>query len=259
MNPRLAELVPFLNMLGGLHWRVGQFSESADCYDAAATRAVDPDELNNLMLEGLVPTAVAPSLMRTLQADALKHAGRYREALNVCERTVSDPVSNTEHLLLVLNTASLQHIMSVTGIEDQDRKVPVVTGTGWAQDDLVAQLGDSDALSASLWLDLADISEESAFAYKCTLTAALANENHGELWALTVVRALEAGLDDDLIYGIVQRAVRLSRDEFIHVLESYEPGSAADESWAEAGRLMRQAVAESVSTAPDPNRPRVYF
>lgn len=258
LNPQLYELTPFLNMLAGLYWRTGQFERSASCYERAAELADSPSELNSSLIEGLAPAAVAPTLMRTLQADALKHGGQFRAALEVCQNLDSDPASNTEHLLLVLNTASLRHIMQVTGLYEQHRRVPVLPATELTTPEIVVRLRESDALSAGLWTVLAESSDDPVFAYNCACTAAVANESSGELWALAVVRAIDADIDEAMVYGLVQRGVRLARDEFVWEVEA-ACQSELGESWSTAETLMHKAISESLVSAPDPNRPRIFF
>jgi tetratricopeptide (TPR) repeat protein len=222
----------FFRERGGMRWSAGGFADAAEDYRTALGLGDDPGELLPLL------------------ADALLHAGEYAAAQDAVAGW-SPTGHDHDRMATILRTA-VAELMSVVGLESQDRSAATEVDIDAAGDDpeaLIALLRTTDALDPRVWLRLA-IDDGRALPRLMLVAQVALNSATG--WALACVQALTGPGPPDpaLVEAIVASGHGLSDtpfDEAIEeVLSDWQDPDAAEAVRAEVYRLLdRLSVASS--------------
>ncbi|WNV76928.1 DUF4365 domain-containing protein [Geodermatophilus sp. DSM 44513] len=240
-DPSYAERDYFYRERGGFRWTVGDFAGAAHDYEVALTKSGDSAEL--------LP----------LRADALLWAGKYGEALALLRDWT--PTGHDLDRLAALDLIVLEELMSVTGLDEQDRRPVDLDEIAAVESDpeaLVALLRLRDALHPAIWHALITDLERQL---PRIITVALLMLNHAGAWAMATAVA-SALLDRDeaeprLLEYLVASAVRLTPDdEYMQAIEELAAGIASDMGPEEASRL-RSRVYEQMEALPDRPLPHI--
>jgi tetratricopeptide (TPR) repeat protein len=194
------------DLLGGAAFRAGQYVVSAEAY----TRAVQ--------LDASVPRAQAHL------ADALMYAGRYRKAIEVIDGAYG---SSLVDKLSIVNRIALQEVMSVTGLENQERRLITdeeIDSIESNQLEPFDLLKNVDALEPGLWSRLEG--DPAHWTMPRAILLARLSLADPEIWAIaTILSYADATMGDTVLNKIVDMALNDAGDGFVDALEQFLEGS----------------------------------
>jgi tetratricopeptide (TPR) repeat protein len=226
--------------LAGAYFLSGRVEDAVAAYDRAIDLAEQPDPL-----------------LDARRADALMHAGRYRQALDAFRSIDTDDVEVSAWAYV--KGRALSWVLEATGIEEQDRNPEAATKLAGDRthqdavdeeaDDIAARVWKHDAVSALGWFNRArdllnrGLEEDAMQAY---LTAAVMSEGDVEAWVNVAILSGNVG-DIDLFVASAVTGNRLNEErymgEFVRQLRKTVPDVEARKEMLAAVRgTIREAV-----------------